>query len=181
MQASLFNKLYFVNNCRSMILFPQQLCGALWHLQLYFWLWHCNYDIMILCCYQMQLNRVPNHICSPTTRNISYILLEDPDIHHRLWILTSLTLSPPWSAWWLLWWSGYPSLSLFQRMVPSVLILLNLYATFNRVDHEILLSILSDLGIPWSSTSWFASYPMDRSYQVSLRRMQGLDGYGPAT
>ncbi|KAI4875881.1 hypothetical protein NFI96_009458 [Prochilodus magdalenae] len=51
--------------------------------------------------------------------------------------------------------------------LSSVLILLDLSAAFNTVNHKILLSVLTDLGITGTAWKWFESYLEDRHYQVT--------------
>ncbi|KAF5891033.1 reverse transcriptase family protein, partial [Clarias magur] len=53
--------------------------------------------------------------------------------------------------------------------LSSVLILLDLSAAFDTVNHKILLSILTSLGICGAAWQWFAPYIEDRSYEVTWR------------
>ncbi|KAI4896979.1 hypothetical protein NFI96_002572 [Prochilodus magdalenae] len=50
---------------------------------------------------------------------------------------------------------------------PRFLILLNLSAAFDTVNHKILLSVLTDLGITGTAWKWFESYLEDRHYQLT--------------
>ncbi|KAJ8358314.1 hypothetical protein AAFF_G00014660 [Aldrovandia affinis] len=56
-----------------------------------------------------------------------------------------------------------------SRSLSSVLLLLDLSAAFDTVDHQILLSSLVKMGISGSALTWFESYLADRSYQVAWR------------
>ena len=51
----------------------------------------------------------------------------------------------------------------------SVLILLDLSAAFDMVNHQLLISTLAEMGISGTALSWIASYQADRSYQVAWR------------
>ncbi|KAI4903988.1 hypothetical protein NFI96_027339, partial [Prochilodus magdalenae] len=51
--------------------------------------------------------------------------------------------------------------------LSSVLILLDLSAAFDMVNHKILLSVLTDLGITGTAWKWFESYLEDCHYQVT--------------
>ncbi|KAM9455123.1 putative RNA-directed DNA polymerase from transposon X-element isoform 2-T3 [Clarias gariepinus] len=53
--------------------------------------------------------------------------------------------------------------------LSSVLILLDVSAAFDTMNHKILLSILTSLGICETAWQWFASYLEDRSYEVTWR------------
>ena len=55
------------------------------------------------------------------------------------------------------------------KSLSSVLILLDLSAAFDTVDHQILLSSLKAMGVSGSALSLFESYLTDRSYQVTWR------------
>ena len=52
--------------------------------------------------------------------------------------------------------------------LSSVLILLDLSTAFDPVNHQILLSTLSGLGVSVSPHYWIAFYLAGRSYQVTL-------------
>ncbi|KAI4903993.1 hypothetical protein NFI96_024213, partial [Prochilodus magdalenae] len=53
--------------------------------------------------------------------------------------------------------------------LSSVLILLDLCAAFDTVNHKMLLSVLTDLGIIGTAWKWFESYLEGRHYQVCNR------------
>ncbi|KAI4896061.1 hypothetical protein NFI96_034417 [Prochilodus magdalenae] len=53
--------------------------------------------------------------------------------------------------------------------LSSVLILLDLSVAFDTVNHKILLSVLTDLGITGTAWKWFESHLEDRHYQVCNR------------
>uniref|UniRef100_A0A8C2XFQ1 Reverse transcriptase domain-containing protein n=1 Tax=Cyclopterus lumpus TaxID=8103 RepID=A0A8C2XFQ1_CYCLU len=53
--------------------------------------------------------------------------------------------------------------------LSSVLILLDLSAAFDTVNHQILISSLQDLGISGTALSLFSSYLTDRTYRVTWR------------
>ena len=53
--------------------------------------------------------------------------------------------------------------------LSSVLILLDLSAAFDKVNHQLLTSSLAELDISGTALSWIASYLADRSYQVAWR------------
>ncbi|KAJ8391889.1 hypothetical protein AAFF_G00083600, partial [Aldrovandia affinis] len=56
-----------------------------------------------------------------------------------------------------------------SQSLSSALLLLDLSAAFDTVDHRILLSSLVKMGISGSALTWFESYLADRSYQVAWR------------
>ncbi|KAJ8349141.1 hypothetical protein SKAU_G00277300 [Synaphobranchus kaupii] len=53
--------------------------------------------------------------------------------------------------------------------LSSVLILLDLSAAFDTVNHKLLISTLAEMGISGTALSWFVWYLIGRSYQVSWK------------
>ena len=53
----------------------------------------------------------------------------------------------------------------------SVVILLDLSAAFDTLDHNILINRLTSIGISGTALDWFISYLTDRFYQISLNSL----------
>ena len=51
----------------------------------------------------------------------------------------------------------------------SSVLILDLSAAFDTVNHQLLISTLAEMGISGTALSWIASYLADRSYQVAWR------------
>lgn len=53
-----------------------------------------------------------------------------------------------------------------------ILVLLDLSAAFDTIDHEMLIDRLSsEFGIRGTALQWFRSYPTGRSFQVSVKNV----------
>ena len=53
----------------------------------------------------------------------------------------------------------------------SVVILLDLSAAFDTLDHNILINRLTSIGISGTALDWFISYLTDRFYQISINSL----------
>ena len=56
-----------------------------------------------------------------------------------------------------------------DRPRKTWVILLDLSAAFDTVNHQLLISTLTEMGISGTALSWIASFLADRSYQVAWR------------
>ena len=57
---------------------------------------------------------------------------------------------------------------LFPTQHPSIIVLLNLYAAFDTIDHSILLHRLESIALSGVVITWFTSYLSDRTYSIYI-------------
>ena len=55
---------------------------------------------------------------------------------------------------------------LFPTQHPSTIVLLDLSAAFDKIDHTILLHHLESIGLSGVVLTWFTSYLSDRTYSI---------------